>query len=302
MIDIRKVFVKSLIALSLIGLYGCDNSPDQDSYNEQMDQQDEDNFVNTVAKSQTFENINKECQELVPYLSKMREQDPSVMELYYGVSEKDGKTKELHIVRADQDVANVSAATCDKYGVASVSETGTTTQRIASGSSVSKVNTSGGSDNDIQNSTTSSNQGVIPDVQTHTQSDSQGHMEARPTQTFTDHVFPIVGGVAAGYMLNQYINAGRGNGMNYLTNNYQNTSYQNLDDQERRKRRGTVTSFYIGSLSNSNKAAIRNGIKTGQIKMPTTSRSYQGRNLSTRSSGVFKSFGGARSGGYSGGG
>lgn len=299
MIDIRKIFVRSVIALSLIGLYGCDNSADQDGYTDEMAKQDEDNFVNSVSKSQTFENINKECQELVPYLTKIREQDPSVMEIYYGINEKDGKTKELHIVRADNEISNVSAATCDKYGVAYVTQNSSTiihnNNNLSSNSVLNKTTTSLTSDN---------NEGHIPDVQTQSSNVTQNHseMQARPTPTFTDHVFPLVGGVAAGYMLGQYINAGRGNGMNYLSNNYQNTSYNNLDDQERRKRRGVITSAYIGSISSRNKAALRNGIKTGEVKMPTTSRSYQSKNLTTRSAGFFKSSGGARSGGYSGGG
>lgn len=308
MIDVKKLFVKSFIALSLISLYGCDNSPDQDNYSDEMAKQDEDNFVNSVSKSQTFENINKECQELVPYLSKMREQDPSVMEIYYGINEKDGKTKELHIVRADSEITNVSSATCDKYGVAYVSENNNNTNVYASNSQTHRlVNSSSlNSDNNeeiFKNNTASgniNNEGHIPDVQT--QSDNHVQNQVKSNPTFTDHVFLLAGGMAAGYMLSQYVNAGRGNGMNYLSNNYQNTSYQNLDDQERRKRRGVITSAYIGNISKNNKIALREGIKTGQVKMPTTSRSYQSRTLSTRSSGFFKSSGGARSGGYSGGG
>lgn len=300
MIDVKNFFTKSLIALSLIGLYGCDNSIDQDNYTEEMAKQDEDNFVNSVAKSQTFENINKECQELIPYLSKMREQDPSVMEIYYGINETDGKTKELHIIRSDKEIENVSSATCDKYGVAYVSENyvnnSNDNQNIYNSHNNQRI--VGNSILDSSNNESSTASGNIPNVKTQ----NENHAQAQPSTTFTDHVFPLAGGMAAGYMLSQYLNAGRGNGINYLSNNYQNTSYKNLDEQERRKRRGIITSTYIGNISNSNKSALREGLKTGKVKMPTTSRSYQSKNLSTRSSGFFKSSGGARSGGYSGGG
>ena len=282
MTDIKRFFVKSAIALSLFTLYGCDNSPDNDAYDAAKAQQEEDDFVNTTAKNQTVEDINKECQELVPYLSKMREQDPSVMEIYYGINEKDGKTKELHIVRADRDILNVTSATCDSDGVVSVSE------KTDSSSTYVHHNTSS-----VINSSSNLNEPV------HTQNNMP---QAHSTPSFSDHVFPLVGGVAAGYMLSQYINAGRGNGMSYLSNNYQNTSYQNLDDQERRKRRGVVTSTYINTMSNNNKVSLKKGLKTGDIKMPSTSRSYQSKSLTTRSSGFFKSSGGARSGGYSKGG
>lgn len=283
MTDIKRFFVKSAIALSLFTLYGCDNSPDNDAYDAAKSQQEEDDFVNTTAKNQTVEDINKECQELVPYLGKMREQDPSVMEIYYGINEKDGKTKELHIVRADRDILNVTSATCDSNGVVSVSE------RPDSSSTYIHHTTSS-----VPNSSSNLNE----PVNTHNQSVPQVHS----SPSFTDHVFPLAGGVAAGYMLSQYINAGRGNGMSYLSSNYQNTSYQNLDDQERRKRRGVVTSAYINTISNNNKVSLRKGIKTGEIKMPSTSRTYQSKSLTTRTSGFFKSSGGARSGGYSKGG
>lgn len=288
MTDIKRFFVKSAIALSLFSLYGCDNAPDQDSYDSAKAQQEEDDFVNNTAKNQTIENINKDCQELVPYLNKMREQDPSVMEIYYGINEKDGKTKELHIVRADRDIFNVSSATCDNEGVVSVSE-------VIHSSSTYVHN------NVIRNSSSlSSNSGN--EVHNAPINDVNNVSQAHSSPSFTDHVFPLAGGVAAGYMLSQYVNAGRGNGMNYLASNYQNTSYQNLDDQERRKRRGMVTSSYINTISNNNKVSLRKGIKTGEVKMPSTSRSYQSKSLTTRSSGFFKSSGGARSGGYSKGG
>lgn len=285
MTDIKRFFVKSAIALSLFALYGCDNAPDNDSYDAAKAQQEEDDFVNTTAKNQTIENINKDCQELVPYLSKMREQDPSVMEIYYGINEKDGKTKELHIVRADRDILNVSSATCDSEGVVSVRE-------ISHSSSTYVHN------NVIRNSSSISGN----DVNSEPVHNSNNVTQAHSSPSFTDHVFPLVGGVAAGYMLSQYINAGRGNGINYLASNYQNTSYQNLDDQERRKRRGVITSSYINTVSNNNKVSLRKGIKTGEVKMPSTSRTYQSKSLTTRSSGFFKSSGGARSGGYSKGG
>ena len=60
--------------------------------------------------------------------------------------------------------------------------------------------------------------------------------------------------------------------------------------------------MYINTVSNNNKVSLRKGIKTGEVKMPSTSRTYQSKSLTTRSSGFFKSSGGARSGGYSKGG
>lgn len=263
MVNIKGFFVKSAIALSLFALYGCDSSSDENSYDAAKVKQSEDDFVNTTAKNQTIENINKDCQELVPYLGKMREDDPSIMEIYYGISDADNKTRELHIVRADRNISNVTSAVCNDQGVVSVEER--------------SVN-----DSSLNNNT------------------SVSHMSASPT--FTDNVYPLVGGVAAGYMLSQFLNAGKGNGMSYLNSNYQHNSYQNLDDQERRKRRGVITSGYINTMSNNNKVSLRKGISQGTVKMPSTSKTYQSKSLTTRSSGFFKSSGGARSGGYSSGG
>lgn len=287
MVNIKGFFVKSAIALSLFALYGCDSGPDESSYDSARAQQDEDDFVNKTSNSLTREQVNKDCQELVPYLQKMREQDPSIVELYYGVSATDNKIRELHIVRANRDITDVNAVTCDDQGVASVSEKGSYS------SSPVRMNNGVG--------TTPPSSGLSPDGHSIVSGDTMPQAHAQPT--FSDHVFPLVGGVAAGYMLSQFINSGRGNGMNYLTSNYQNTSYQSMDDQDRRKRRGAATSAYISSLSTSNRANLRSGIKTGKVQMPTTSRSYQSKNLSTRQTGVFKSSSsGARSGGYSGGG
>lgn len=289
MVNIKGFFVKSAIALSLFALYGCDSGPDESSYDSARAQQDEDDFVNKTSNSLTREQVNKDCQELVPYLQKMREQDPSIVELYYGVSAADNKTRELHIVRADRDITNVSAVTCDDQGVASVSESGS--------HSSTPVRMNNGVGTSVHSS------GVSPDVHSSAVNSGNAMPQAQAQPTFSDHVFPLVGGVAAGYMLNQFINSGRGNGMNYLTSNYQNTSYQSLDDQDRRKRRGAATSAYINTLSASNTSNLRSGIKSGRVQMPTTSRSYQSKNLSTRQTAVFKSSSsGARSGGYSGGG
>lgn len=296
MVNIKGIFLKSAIALSLFALYGCDNAPDDNAYDAAKAQKDEDDFVNNTANAQTREDINKSCQELVPYLKKMREQDPAVMEVYYG---SNNGVKEIHIVRADRDITNVSTEMCDANdGRAYV------TEKTSSYTSTTRYIRP-------SNNTLSSNNGISDvDESTHLTTNGASGVhgtdssmpQAHSSPTFTDHVYPVVGGVAAGYMLSQYVNAGKGNGINYLNNNYQHSSYQNLNDEDRRKRRGVATSSYISFISNNNKNNIRNGIKTGQVKMPTTSRSYQSKNLSTRTLGVFKSSGGARSGGYSGGG
>lgn len=265
---IKHLFVKSAITVALFTLYGCDDS-NYETYDETSSQEAQKEFIADTVKQQTLSEIQNDSKELKDALKQMQERDPSIVNLYYGVNDKG--EKELHIVKDDSPEKSRLADDND-IGEFDIAE------------AVNKLPVNAHSNGDNQNLAYSGNKNTDTTLP-----------QAQSNSTYTDYVFPMAGGLVLGMLLNKFMSGG----MVGLNNTYHPTSYSNLNNEERRKRKNVATSSYIYSSAWRNNASVRNNIQSGKMKMP---ESYKGKSLTTRQSGFFKSNSSARSSGYSKGG
>lgn len=275
----NSIFKKSIIATLLFGgtaaLLGCDDLGNDnvyydDSYeNEGISPEEAKNIENKYIKQVSMENlkdqINKDNVELADMLKKMQATDPSIDSLYYSVDENGVKT--LHVVQNDLYRSGDQPSQFEKPDDLSASDY----RKLASG------------------------EAIMPNVATNEA--QTAYNEAKPASggSFSDYSFPLVGGLAAGYFLNQIMSSG-------LQKTAYNSSYpatnvtKNITEEDKRKRRNAGFYAYSTSHFNNTQKSVSNGIKTGKIKSPTS-------NLTMRSQGQFSSKStSARSGSYSRGG
>lgn len=274
---LKKSLLSTLIAGGFITLAGCEDveqsnyySNNNDDYEEdygitsQEAKRIEDKYIKQLSIEQLKEQVNKDNIELANMLTELQTKDPSIDSLYYSVNEYGKKT--LHVVKNDD------------YKTGDPTSAFSNTELPKSEDMNSMLN----------------GQAVVPNVE-------KTETEAKPASggNFSDYAFPLVGGMAAGYFLNQIMT----NGLNNTVANNPSRITKNITEEDKRKRKNAGFYGYSYAFLNNSKSNISNNIKTGAIKSPTkglTTRSqgqFSSKGVSSRSSTYGRGGGGAKGGG-----
>jgi len=293
---VSMAVMAALVPMSVIALTACDDDPSE------IVSIPDPSYVKNQAVDKAISDWNsKEKPELDKLLAEMRQKDPSLQSIYY--SDGENGDKQLHMVfTADGSPAvEDTQDTVDKKDLETAYDSTWKTE----------------DEDDLDKDDSSSNVSMpyihtTPSYNNDTAVASNaagGYSNASSTPNhslFNEVVVPMAAGATGAVIANTFMNGG----LNGVRNAYPTTSYNNLNNADRKSRYSSALNSHLRSSLTSNRAYIRSGIRSGNISRPTintTRGSLASRpSLSTsskffsRSSNGFSS--GARSGGYSSGG
>ena len=261
----------------LVCVVGCDDQSDIDH------QKAQDEFIKQETLKETMQQRNQENSELNSMLIQMRQRDPSIVDLYYGLDDKG--QKELHVIK-DDTLTNAQLTN-------SYIDPATNQLSVDELSKLYDKKKDSNSDFDAGPqswdnppapvaTTTPAVAGTTVPAQTQTVVMDHSH-------SYSDSVFPLINGITTGLLLSHFMNGG----MNSLNNTYHPQMYNNLNMEERKRRQNAAFFGYMGSSMSSHRNSVASRVNSGALKSPA---------LTTRTSGFFSKSSSARSGGYSHGG
>lgn len=255
----------------LVGVVGCD---DQSAIDQQKAQ---DEFIKQETLKETMQQRNQENSELNSMLIQMRQRDPSIVDLYYGLDDKG--QKELHVIK-DDTLTNAQLTNTyidPNTNQLSVDELSKLYDKKKDSNSDFDTGPQSWDNPPAPNATV-----AAAPAQTQTVVMDHSH-------SYSDSVFPLINGITTGLLLSHFMNGG----MNSLNNTYHPQMYSNLSMEERKRRQNAAFFGYMGSSMSSHRSNVVSRVNSGALKSPA---------LTTRSSGFFSKSSSARSGGYSHGG
>ena len=293
---VSMAVMAALVPMSVITLTACDDDPSEIVYTPDP------SYVKNQAVDKAISDWNsKEKPELDKLLAEMRQKDPSLQSIYY--SDGENGDKQLHMVFT-ADGSPAVEETQDSVNKKDLETAYDSTWKTED-------------EDDLDKDESSSSNASMPYIHTTpsynndttTASNAAGGYNASSTPNhslFNEVVVPMAAGATGAVIANTFMNGG----LNGVRSAYPTSSYNNLNNADRKSRYSSALNSHLRSSLTSNRAYIRSGIRTGSISRPTiatTRGSLASRpSLSTsskffsRSSSGFSS--GARSGGYSSGG